>query len=57
MDFFFLENIYLQHAPLHSNTTCSSLHSIHLMFFWYVIIIVSRFCILCTIKITRFNSS
>ena len=26
--------IYLQHVPLHGNTTCSSVHSIHLVFFW-----------------------
>jgi len=34
---FFYINIYLQHVPLHGNTTCSSVHVIHCLFFWSVI--------------------
>jgi len=33
---FFLINIYLQHVPLHGNTTCSSVHMIHCLSFWSV---------------------
>ena len=33
---FFFINIYLQHVPLHSNTTCSSVHVIHCLSFWSV---------------------
>jgi len=29
-------NIYLQHVPLHGNTTCSSVHVIHWLSFWSV---------------------
>ena len=32
----FLINIYLQHVPLHGNTTCSSVHMIHCLSFWSV---------------------
>ena len=32
----FFINIYLQHVPLHGNTTCSSVHVIHCLSFWSV---------------------
>ena len=32
----FLINIYLQHVPLHGNTTCSSVHMNHCLSFWSV---------------------
>ena len=39
---FFKINIYLHHVPLHGNTTCSSVHVIHCLFFWSVIGTTSR---------------
>ena len=30
----FFNKYYLQHVPLHGNTTCSSVHMIHCLSFW-----------------------
>ena len=38
----FFIHIYLQHVPLHGNTTCSSVHVIHCLSFWSVIGTTSR---------------